>query len=1666
MSSKSLLKSARECIEKKEFEAAKGFCEQVLENDPKNYNALVFLGLSETNLEEFEQAEKTYKKAINISPNMVIAYQGYITLLEKSNQLEKLIDVLLQTIELFFAANDGKKCLDFIIKLNANYEKLNDRKRIISGLNMFLPESRYFNLIKDQDNLENTTNILLKIAKLQEQEDQEHFAKEVRTRSMRLGSDTTANIKLAVEKEIILSSKLSLIYEDILKKSELSSSESTSFKQKLLEFYYKKIQYLPVGTEKNDLWEVILNLSKGLILENSNYTLAYKCLIYFNDDDFDILDHSIFEKAIETCDKDSDLYRMCRGFLIWKVDRNIEDSLKEFLAAIKNSPSLFSYKCLASIYTEIRDPESALNCVSRCDEELKIASDRTGTKEKILLIQAQSLLQLGRVQNSGTKNYLSQALGIFKIILLNNDNHGVGEALQVMGKFEDAAIQFEKVLQLDKNFFQCKKNLAWLRFLQGNYSKSLELLQEMIEVENLEKKLEADCLFQIGRVHWEISVENRTDKSRCLNYFLRSARLDPENPNTFNFLGKYYLEVENDHLRAIKCFQKSHLLIVEGKDLLQELENFQSPSHSLTNLYLNDRKIDLALEILDSIRKSNPRDYWSLKMLGVLKLDSHEYVAAISYLQSSLRINANDTTTWECLADSYFKEGKFLASLKAYNRVLELDCNNLYVKFQIALVHLKLGQFETACQNFKKILEINKLKEHLPTVRKMCDSYLLYVSENIEIGAYGHAAETINTGDLCSVSRLIPGYLNLISLETINNLKKVLFTFLREKEEPDFTIVCLDSLLTLSISSYKCCILFLKSNTSLDINFSETLAFYWSDVGLHYFWKYQLKKNKEVNEAKTHFEEAVKSLNVSLKLYPHSSVVWNNLGCILFYENLALSQHSFIRAIEFDSKNAAFWANLGLLYLKEKDFQLAHQAFGQSLFNDPENIASWFGKALISLLKNPNISMENTSVFEQFEHALDLGGAFPEINLNFAYQHYLHYTANNSDMLDSSSFNVPIFCLFKYIGRFLPVDNYPISVFNKKPVAVALNLLGLFQERQCMFQEAIYSFEKCLVVLNDSSIQSNDSLMFKVKENLARCLCGHGTFEKAVKIYRDITANIAVEKGVPEMCMGLSFFFNGDISESLKWFENSLKNASDIGGYVFDQIGVMISQVLYSLNKSNLGVVKQHLLSCVSRNSQNVNALLSLTALGLVGNDLNLATSGAAEIIKLAPDILNKANLEEDANFVLSRLFLQQGNKKISVGFFSKAIHTMPHRAERWSRLGKLMHQMHPNLSFSASLAARVSTLLPRSELSRSEIASMYTTFGVTLLSSGNGLKKDPVATDSQSNILKALRASPTDLESWFALALDLRSKICHITSKPYLYLNSAQKSDMALDLIKFKIKSVKDILNYIINKNKINNLIQECQTKKELAKKFKLTQIFYWSLQLECELTLLEATFVIDTKMKIEMCKLVVAKCEKIFGECSSSDIKASSLVIIGRGYKTIGDIKSAIGYLKQATSLLPNSSSLYEELGQLYTESKLFLAAEICYRAAIKLCNANKSSPLLRLAILALKQNNFSLSSEALNEASNLKEADIYTLKICKLLQGLLQFKSGNEGKALKTFHSILDLESSKENDQLSIPFLHYYLGVIYKSKNEIEKYDEEYELELKQFKNWDLVGKYLVK
>jgi superkiller protein 3 len=103
MSTKTALKAAKAAIGAKDWDEAKNQATAVLEKDPQNYFAYLFLGRANDGLSRFDEAAKAYYDATKIKPEDPQAWLGLRSMYEglKSAKVDENIDVGLELAQIY-----------------------------------------------------------------------------------------------------------------------------------------------------------------------------------------------------------------------------------------------------------------------------------------------------------------------------------------------------------------------------------------------------------------------------------------------------------------------------------------------------------------------------------------------------------------------------------------------------------------------------------------------------------------------------------------------------------------------------------------------------------------------------------------------------------------------------------------------------------------------------------------------------------------------------------------------------------------------------------------------------------------------------------------------------------------------------------------------------------------------------------------------------------------------------------------------------------------------------------------------------------------------------------------------------------------------------------------------------------------------------------------------------------------------------------------------------------------------------------------------------------------------------------------------------------------------------------------------------------------------------
>ncbi|KAK9721013.1 Superkiller protein 3 [Basidiobolus ranarum] len=1659
---KANLKLAKEAITKKDFENALLYSERALEWDKENYNAIIFIGLANQNLEKYNESETAYKSAIELNRSQLLGWQGLSSLYEKIENWEALIPVLEEIRSLCLESNVTKsleltrRIIDLCKKVGKNTEAAN-----VWG--SFVPGNPYYEHFKDLEDVPTPTQALFEIVKIQEDEDNNTIKREIEIRRRRLGADSFAYIKEKVHNEVLSQSQLEKSYEQLLHQPDVSANEIADIRIKYIKHLHMKLIHL--SEDKSALRERLYQQARLLISQGTDYELPYEILIEASDvDSPDDYDTDFLTSYVEKF-QDSGLASLVQGHLKWKIEGDLKDALYYYSIGFEAQPqSVFGHHSLCWFQYTTKEFDSALDYAIQGKKLVNDFKTKTSTSLTRILTSLE-LCEARCYLNMGLK-HVPAAYSILSRILETNPTNfialeGMSIALCMQKKYEKALQLLQQVIASNPDNHFALSEMGWIYFNMKEYAQAIEDLQKAISIApNV-----AAYHYRLAVVYWHMGDEYRTDRKYCYTSLIQAAKISPDFAQVFVYLGHYYRLVELDDMRAKKCYQKAFAIDSTEADAALHLSNY----------YISSNEKDMAENVFRVLAEANTRSGWAWKKLGFVELSKEKYIEAISCFQIALRTDVKNYDCWEGLAESYVLEGRYMAGLKAFKRASELEPTAVYPYLQMAFIKQKIGVYGEAIEQYQQTLteilqsgdDVKRQHFELPFLKGLAECYLAHAKEHFQNGLYGRVAESCHNGllrakdalqlmphsvslwkiigDLCLLLKSVPTYLYLCPVSTFLEISKAgivspencphliqevyediqhqLDTFYGHEE---FTIQeHLRVILICANVAYRATIIYQ--------GFAHASS--WYDLGLvYYFISQNFRHNNLLTEADTSLGISINCLKTSLRIEPSHHQSWNAMGICTLELNPKISQHSFIKAMEYDSKSALPWSNLGYLYLLQSDLELASQAFSTAQSLDPEWINAWLGQAFIAEIHD----QEN---FNLFQHTFDISLASAlEANYCFAsavFKKIVDNTLQSRSVLDNAAF-----ALQKYTEQ---CDTDPS----------AYNLLGLYLERQQRYEQAALAFDSAYQILktvHDSKPTPDDMPLLNNQiaitlTNKARVLCPLGLFEESTLCF--LTAQTIDHSNKNRTVynyigLGISHYFNGQLEESLKSFEVALVEAQEEPELAQD-VTLFLSHVLWALGtEQHQSLAKDLLFKCHEDHPQFLPVLYSLCAMGLVQGDHQLSEAALNEMVKADIETNDKQDALCNIEFLFSRASFLQGDLSKARQFLAKSIHQYPYRSELWSRLSANLMYVDPTQSAAAQASSRSAIAIEDvyANLPTEAMASCHELYSLATLSSGsmsiNSTKKACVAAQ------KAVMLAPWALKSWSTLEASMLSLMIH---------RSEDQSNLEMSENDFLI--LEEILVFL-------RQTYSASSRTPLQQILPTEDIFQsWVELLRAYLYLFRARVFASDDPDLKTQYLAIAYqipeglleyLATVGDGAATNSMRVLVYQQLGRCLIENNDLPNAITAFKNCLQIDPSSVDSVKELANIFATRSNTEAIQLCYRYILD-HSSEDSNPdthitnYVRLGHYALEHDLNPIAFEALTEASRLDPNH----ELVKLLQSIIFWRSGNLNRAIRVLSSVTEKWIEQPNPKETIPmFFNYYMSQMYGEKKNPELSKKYMELE----------------
>ncbi|OCH91806.1 TPR-like protein [Obba rivulosa] len=1332
---KSKLKAARDAIGKKDWENARQASEGVLEYEPANYNANVFLALALLNLGDIGQSEQVYRKAIAASPEQPLAWQGLSKLYEQSQNWEKYVETLGHIAGLFAKANDAVKTAETvqrIIELRRDPHK-GSSLQLADALSLLLPESPFFSTLSQlpppdptnptatstyvaQSVVHDSLPILEELIAIHEQEEETYVQKEVAKRRTRLSAGTPEEFQKEVGREVLSSSKLPHLYNEVLNHPNTSDELRRETESKLLRHKQRYLHVLSTSgdeaTRKAEIAAELEELINGMVLLGIRDELAWSIYIEHKDvAEIKQYGYDILKKYYRLFPA-LPLAKVIQGHFGYdgvSLSENDDESSEEegeqeeegqeayvdmIIDAFASLPdSIFAHQVAADMYAREEDFENAIK-ISESGLELVKRAEQNWGKPMPQVRKAFNVILATSLVHYFPPKHHSRALGIIDKVLEQDPENipclmGRGYIMQFARKWDEARKLFRKVADLIPDDLdtglRAKEEAAWCQVNMDELDSGAAALQAVLDVlDGLEDRStdKARCRWRLGKSYWEMGDDYREE---AYKHFITSLKRSPSFAPAFTSLGIYYAEFASppDPNRASKCFQKAFELDPREAEAARRLaEGFAEEQEWDLVEVVARRTIDGegGLEGGANAAPASrylPLNSWAWKAVGVVELIRRNYAPAIQAFQIALRADTEDHLSWLRLGEAYSKAGRHAAALKALARAQELDPEDWIASYFIGDVERQMGEFTSAIKAFESIL--SKHPSELVVLFSLAQAYLDLGRSELAT-AYTARAEASFVTSIEVALRLMdtsPGYRrvawktvadavfhlsqfpSLVDEDNVRDILRKIIPLVSDHPEKGLSGILtfpmlLDKSSNLSIFTLEVALAAYDHRISLGALDDAALGSAHFDLGvaLLLYARAQLPGPKRERAQ----EEAVSHIKEALRLEPYNERYWAALGNATFVTHSRVAQHAYVRALELNSKDTVVWTNLGLFYLHHEDAELANEAFYKAQVLDPDYALAWVGQGLVA-----TINGHEPEARALFEHAVGLSGAVPDADVEFAKRLFRQLNMPTQTRMPTSDMLFPAFFV---LGRFCK---------QRPQDASALHLFALVCERIGHVELALDCTGRAIALLEAAYEDTEDPVIERqftiAHTSLARLRLSVGNYEGALE---SLEVAMGLLPEVPEddettvlltqaqFGSGLAHFKLGSLEEALSHFEAAM-STSAADPVMHSHVVVMLAQTLWAIGtEEGRESAKNQLLQSIDSNPENLVAINTLAGMGILTDDDSLVDAALSEILALPLDQRHERDPNREVTYLLTQHHLAQDDAARALSVTQKAVFSEP----------------------------------------------------------------------------------------------------------------------------------------------------------------------------------------------------------------------------------------------------------------------------------------------------------------------------------------------------------------------------------------------------------------------
>ncbi|QLQ78645.1 hypothetical protein HG537_0A08930 [Torulaspora globosa] len=1270
---KDLLKEAKSELAREDYEEAAKISLKVLKLDQCNYFAQVFLGKSYSCLDgKAKEAVYHYRAAIELAPENLLAWKGLFLFLNAGTVVPEVVSY----DEYFDLSGEYARILseqqqsqvELVHELRMLQKKKPESREsflwhMVPGTPMAEQLGRH--LISSQVALKELIDIL-------DSKEKAYVSKIVSRERLKFSAqDPDYQIKMnSLAWDVYQNSKLDHLFNQLINITD-DDDERAELETRWLEYRMQVLKSMPKEI-KSSFYEQVKRMVDDMVLVDHRSATAWR--LYFEWQDYADLDNMDQELILKFFKKfpleplaiilyawlssnlsKYDIKKLNTsldqpseqedGRELADIDESEKNALNDMMEKDNETSGLLEDEVVDALLDNIPKAQNSIlanRIVSQyylLSKEYEAALPYVKTGISVIAYKIRDLG--GRFANSKKQFTLSlailytyidppknhnAALSLFEKILADdpdNTHAKLGKGLIFVEREEwtKANVLLSEVSAQFPDNMEVLSELAWnevqLGLLEDALSKFKTVLAASEGTDLRSAEFRALNLWRQAKVY--IMLEER-DGSENLDHvkvafkqLVNSIKALDTFADNYSTLGDIYCSFFHDKVRAFKCYYKAFELnardVTAAKYMAEHYANLANWQAACT--------VAKRLISAETNRKKLRDVNWAYRVVGIFYLETQDEAASIEWFQGALRIEPNDVESLVGLGQAYHACGRVEASIKVFDRALEIDSEHFHCQYLKAQSLAAMGEYVDSINILKRITALSPTEEvyqimlasvsadyamdlysqglltksiataegvienlRYAIVELHCGGQLLWLVLSKALGLFVTIASKVDNLPIESLVDIFRSLDATESIRVIDDIDGVSFDrVLSAIDDSNISIACKFLILSAKYSF---------STTKLEEQSRTVRSSLWHNVGSAELTAYHVLKEAKYRDA------AITCYKASIQQQSNAVESWVGLGVATMDVNYRVAQHCFIKASALSPRDADVWFDLAVLGLKNNDVEFSRDVLNRSQSLSPQNSSPWLGFALVHEMEGNIVDSHR-----MFAHAFVLSNGKSKVAQLLYAKSVLDRRIGNSfderDLEAAEELTAAAYGLDQYFKE-NPRDNF------------ALQCALLIFERLHLYPNAL-RISKDLVELLEikfEKAQSDEDLYNYaiIKAQIARIKLGFGEYQAAIddaKISESIltefagrdTSKISLSN---QISLSLANFFLQNYDETLQSLQEILK-ASKTSRH----LSILTAKILYDMGSDEAKeIALEELMEYVSQNGPELLVSFTIAAIAIV----------------------------------------------------------------------------------------------------------------------------------------------------------------------------------------------------------------------------------------------------------------------------------------------------------------------------------------------------------------------------------------------------------------------------------------------------------------------------------